>query len=147
MLKDIKGKITILFHSERGMTIEIQDAESGLHIMDINVPSSDNVVAVLSRLACVPCDCRILQTDNIGKTRINGNLEFEMPEHDYLNRKEIASIQADIECPEGWEVNKYFNSQDSFFTKDGKEYARCHMVKYVDPSSEEAKEAKEKRGY
>jgi hypothetical protein len=56
-----------------------------------------------------------------------------MPEHDYKERNEVA-VKAAAEYVAknrpGWIARTYFGSQNSFFTKNGKQYARCTIERW-----------------
>jgi hypothetical protein len=127
----LEGKVTILF-SRDGLKIEVEDKLSSLRFLEVSLDQHQTCDA-LSRLACTPCVIDVRGLDNVGKQRENGSIEFELPPStDFHNRKEIASVLAKEHCPDGWIVSTYFGSQDSFFKKDGKPYARTSTTRWVE---------------
>ena len=139
-MKKVKAKLTLLFDEHSGLTIELADAYSGLRIADVFVEECSDVVALLSRRACVSCSAEVNNSEEIGLVAEHSSFTFEMSEDaTYKTQDAIARKLAVTECPKGWTPRPYFGSQKSFFTEDGKSYARCHMVRYHDPESEEAK--------
>ena len=69
---------------------------------------------------------------HIGKKHENKTHVFETPDIAYTEgRKDVAYKIAVETCPDGWEPDEYFGSRDSFFTKDGKNYARCTIRRWV----------------
>ena len=130
MQKLKNGKITILFRQD-GLKIEVEDGGSSVRFVDITL-TQEQLCRALSREACVPCDITLSGLDKIGKTLQHRKFVFELPpDTNYSNKKEKAQEQIKLKCPEGWEPDIYFNSQDSFFTKDDKEYARTTIRQWV----------------
>ncbi|MBW2632454.1 MAG: hypothetical protein JRC90_12005, partial [Deltaproteobacteria bacterium] len=135
MGKELKGKLTLLFDSDRGLTIQIEDKNSGLNILNVNVKDAKSVVALLSRLSSVECDIELYSTENAGKVLIIDKMEFKVDDEKYNTRADEAFKEAVKICPKGWKPDNYFNSQNSFFTKGDETYARCTIRKYVDADS------------
>ena len=70
------------------------------------------------------------------RKKLNKKLEhkrfvFKLPPVDGWRDKETAKEIIQKVCPEGWKPDMGFNSQDSFFSKDGKEYARTTIRRWV----------------
>lgn len=131
-MKQLKGKISLRFDRDRGMTIELEDVNSRIEFLEIAV-SKEDVAAVMSNLACVDCEFKLRAEELVGKYHHHKRFEFEMPDGaTYDNRKQLAYDAAKRVCPEGWKPDNYFSSQDSFFTKNGKEFARCIIRCYTD---------------
>lgn len=57
---------------------------------------------------------------------------FELPEANYMNRKEVAIETIKTVCPDGWTPDLYFGSQNSFFRENGKEYARVTIRRWIE---------------
>lgn len=127
-LKD--GSITILFDRDRGCEIEVRDNEASIVFAKIKL-DTEQVCSALSRLSNTPCEIEVIGLDKVGLKMENKFFVFEMPEYNYSNRDEIAKEEIVKVCPEGWIPDKYFGSQDSFFTQDGKKYARCIIRRWV----------------
>lgn len=125
------GRITFLVGTDK-TTIEIHDRSAGVMFVRIEL-TPEQLSSALSRLAWTPCEkMEVFGLDKLGKTREVNVLVFEVPEGSEWNkRKEIAIKEAERVCPEGWTVDKYFGSKDSFFTKDGKPYAQTFIRRWV----------------
>lgn len=132
-MKELKGNITIYIDGD-GARIEIGDTNASSVIMKIEMSAKD-FLAALGRQAYLPIDMKVYNLDRIGKVHEHRNFEFEMPEKsDFMRDKETAERIASEKCPEGWTPDLHFSSQNSFFKKDGKNYARCIIRRYVDPT-------------
>ena len=77
------------------------------------------------------CEMEFRGLDKVGKVCETEPLEFELPEHNYSNRKEIACAEAIKLIPEGWVASEYYGGQTSFFEVDGKTWARTTMDRWV----------------
>ena len=131
----IKGQLTISRPSYSGerksISIKVKDSTAGVNFLDIEIPL-DNFAECLTGLAAVDCSIEVRGLENVGKTIKRENLVFEMPASiKYSERKSAAFDLAKLAAPAGWVVRDYFDSQDSFFTKDGKDYAQTQMMRWV----------------
>ena len=126
-LKD--PKISILIGQE-STTIEIYDSPSCTTFVRVKL-TPDQLSSALSRLSHSPCECVVANLDRLGKTHEVTKFEFEMSETDCRTREKIAKETAERLCPEGWKSDGYFSSQDSFFTKDGKNMARATIRRWI----------------
>lgn len=129
----INGKITILINREF-TTIELIDDDSSITFAKI-VLTPEQLSSALSRIACTECNMQVYGLEKIGKTMEHKQLEFELPRMnmssmDAKELNEIAQKLLDKEN-EGWVSESYFGSQNTFFTKDGKPYARCTIRRWV----------------
>lgn len=125
-----KGKITISkIHSpsENKMSVRLTDSSSGTRFVTAEVDMLDFMEA-LTGLGEVDCTITTNRIDTVGKIRQVKSLEF--PVKAFRDKKQ-AAVEAAKHCPEGWEFINYFGSQTSFFDKDGVQYARTQMVRYV----------------
>lgn len=127
--KKCNGQITLLF-SENGATIQIYDDISGVCVVDVTL-DKEQICQAMSRLAHTPCNVEYGTLRHVGKKMELTSLEFEIPECPYTKRKDVAEKIADQVCPEGWESDGYFGSHGSFFRKDGKNYARVTVRRWV----------------
>ena len=128
---NIEGRITILFN-EDGMDIELSDVASSIRFADIHLNPKQTCQA-LSRLGETPCEkMEVYGLDVIGKKQEHKSFEFEVPYEytTYSKREEVKRI-AKLKCPKGWIPDMYFNSQNSFFKKNNKYYARTVMRRWV----------------
>lgn len=126
----IKGKITILINREYTM-IELKDADAGITFCEIQL-SPEQLVAALSRLGQVPCVIDLNGLEKIGKTMENKKFEFEIPDElrGSSNSEKLHEIATSL-LSDGWQADCSFSSQDTFFKKDGKQYARCIIRRWV----------------
>lgn len=113
-----KGKVTILFNRDRGLSIELEDDAASSRIIEIQIGPME-AIAALSRLGHVDCKYVLVNAEKAGKKMEMMTIKAEMPRCGYgeeQNDKGRAAIIA--ACPEGWEPDLYLNSQGSF-TPDG----------------------------
>lgn len=123
-----QATISILVGSEE-TTIELHDKKSGTLFCRATL-TPEALSKCLSRTAYVECKVVVAGLDNLNKKLVVDKLEFEISKTSYEKKKDNAYDTALIACPPGWEVDNYFGSQTSFFTKDGKNYARATIRKY-----------------
>ncbi len=124
--------VTILFSNE-GMTIQLEDRDSGITFCEVEA-TPEETTKILGRhgMASVK-DCTVYSPEKIGKVLEMDTLEFEMPEKcEYGDKVRVAKSIAKEKCPNGWIEDAYFNSQRSFFRKDGKDYARTLLRRWVE---------------
>jgi hypothetical protein len=126
--KEYNGGITFLIN-EDGATIELNDVASGTTFVKISL-DVQQLAEMLSRRWGTPCNIETYNLDVVGKKLTTDRLEFELPKCNYKNQKKVAYKKALEICPEGWEPDNYFNSQNSFFRKDGKEFAQTTIRKW-----------------
>ena len=127
----IKGDITMLVNSD-STSIEIRDRSANITFLRIELSPSD-LSKMLSRLGHVPCELEINALDKIGKKHENKKFEFEVPEKVdrwRMNHNELEK-HANSLLSDGWVSDGYFQSQDSFFSKDDKDWARCTIRRWV----------------
>jgi len=127
----IQAQISIMF-SDNGLDIQIRDNDSFIEFIDLHLNPKQTCQA-LSRLGNTPVEtCDVIGLEHVGKYLETQKLTFGMPEN-FPYDKELAYNQARMNCPEGWEVDNYFGSQDSFFTdKHGLHFARATIRRWVD---------------
>ena len=128
----LKGEITLLVNQDY-TTISIKDDTSNQIICEVTL-SPEQLSCALSRLANTPCDVEVYPKafDRLGKTMETDRMEFEIPST-LDGRKDMDALVklANEATPDGWTSDYYFGSQDSFFKRDGKEYARCIIRRWV----------------
>ena len=127
-LKD--AAITILINGDY-TEIELHDKSSGLNIATVKL-TVEQLSKALGRLSYTPCEIDITsELDKINKIMIVDKLVFPFDyEGSYIGRSKLAEQESIKYVPEGWVADTYFNSQDSFFTKDGVKYASCTIRKW-----------------
>ena len=134
-MKDIKGNITITRpqcgNGDEYILIKLKDCDAVLNILEIKMSYSDFTKAITG-LSSVECSFTARKLENVGKKRVMEEIVFEFKDDNYEGRKERAyDLAREIAGPE-WEVDSYFGSQKSFFTKNGIEMARTNIKKWVD---------------
>lgn len=132
-MQKLKAKMTIMCstnYENRDIEIEVEDAISSCTFLKLRIKPED-FTAMLGRLSNVEVDMEVASLDRVGKKMIMDILEFEMPEYvSWKDKQKSAREQANKKCPVGWVFDSGFNSQDSFFMKDDKAYARCTIRKW-----------------
>jgi len=130
----MKGKISIsVTHcgsGEKYISIELIDEASGIHFVDAKMSFEDFAKAITGQ-AHMKMHFKARGLDRVGKVMEHKPFEFVIPKCDYHDRLHIAEKIAVRICPEGWVPDKYFGSKDSFFEKDGKQYARTTIRRWV----------------
>lgn len=112
-------------------TIEITDAEANVRFITVTL-TARQFSQCLSRLSNVECNVLVQGLDKLNKKMLNKKHEFEIP--DDVSRHENEDKLSEIikkTLPEGWIPDNYYRSQDSFFSKDGKKYARTIIRTWV----------------
>jgi len=128
----LKGEITFLINRDN-TSISIGCHESGMTIVELNL-NPDQLSAILSRQGHVKCDVIFNDgnSNKFGKKMENKYFEFEISK-EVRSRKETNELHqiALKEVEEGWIPDMYYGSQNSFFQKDGKDFARCTIRRWV----------------
>ena len=125
------GKITIMTNKD-GCDIHIDDGDASITMVKIHL-TTEQFCQAIGRLAYTTCEkLEVFGLDKIGKKMDNKFLEFPFDKKcKWSERDELAYEEALRFCPEGWYPDKYFGSQNSFFIKDGQEYARVVIRRWV----------------
>lgn len=123
-------KITMLIYSQY-TEIEIIDSNANTTLAHIRL-TPEQLSAILSGKCYVNCECTTGDLTRIGKKHETKMFEFEIT---YSKTKEdltIACIEALFaQGMHEWVSDNYYKSQDSFFSKDGKDYARTTIRRWV----------------
>lgn len=132
--KMMEGKLTISRPSygcgKEKVSIEVKDNLSKERFLTIEI-DYDVFTKVLMGCAELPCDIEVRHLKRVGMRKETKPLEFIMPDG-YSEMKENARKAAAENTPEGWEANTHFGSQNSFFTREGKGWARTTISRWVD---------------
>lgn len=131
---EIEGRITLLINRHY-TEIEIEDENANIIFCKVML-TSEQLVAILSRQGSVECRLKLKGLDKLGKKHENKNFEFEIPEEFSNSRFEneltdIAIVNLQKQNMSEWIPEKYYRSQDSFFKKDNKFYARITIRRYI----------------
>ena len=140
--KTLKGGISISYHQDNHddtsvITLRIEDKEANAVIAEIELSAEEFCKCALGHLHSLECDVDVFDIDKIGKKHYNQTLEFPIPKEAsrYKERdSQMLKDLADEHCPIGWTPDYYFNSQNSFFNKDGQDFARCTIRTWVNIS-------------
>lgn len=123
-------KITMLINS--GYTeIEIVDSDANTTIVKVRL-TPEQLSTILARRGYVDCECTIGDLTRIGKKHENKKFEFEIT---YSKTKEDLALACNealfAQGMHEWVSDNYYQSQDSFFSRDGKDYARVTIRRWV----------------
>lgn len=128
------ASITILV-SHNKTTIEIRDNDACTLFCRVEL-TPEQLSLALSRLSNTPCKASVYGLNKIGLKHQNERFIFEIP-------KELRSSSCVNELNElcikelarhdmsEWIPDKYYASQDSFFTKDNRDYASAVIRRYI----------------
>jgi len=128
-----KAKITIgrIQGFDSGyVRITVTDADAGIEFLDLRL-TLNNFAEALTGLGNTECEITLRGLENLGKRKERDSIEFPMPDCQYSDKKVVAAAEARKATPEGWIASDYFNSQDSFFRKDGQEYGRTSISRWI----------------
>ena len=132
-LKD--ARISILIGSE-STTIELIDNTSSITFASVTL-TPEQLSNALSRVTYTPCQIDVKGLDKLNKKMVNKYHEFEIPKDiPYSDKNKILSDIIKDTLPDGWISDNYFSSQNTFFKKDGKDYARTTIRQWVDIEEE-----------
>lgn len=134
----LKGKLSLLFGETS--RIEVKDSISNTTFLRIEL-DPEQLAQCLGRLANVDCEIDINNTDRLGKKHEHKKYVFPMPSWISSGRLNSCGDKEEVlasECQillddegEGWVSDGHFSSQDSFFTKDDVDYARCIVRRWI----------------
>lgn len=129
-MEKLQGKISIFINREY-TTIEIEDENANARFVKVTL-TPEQLSAALSRQMSVDCDLEVKGLWRVGKKHENKKLEFEIPEKLATSSKsnELQEL-AQSQLNDGWIAESYFGSQDSFFKKEGKQYARVTIRRWI----------------
>lgn len=128
------GAITILV-GEDGATIRLHDKDASVAFAEVKL-NSQQFCQAMGRLALTECEIEVFGLKKVGKKMEHKKMEFEIGDFDGVTRKGAAQKKALEIIPDGWVSDQYFGSQDSFFWRDDKEWARVTIRRWVDEDSE-----------
>lgn len=130
-MKIKRGGITIIFRND-GMEIELHDRDASITFAEVTLTPKQTMQA-FSGLGFTGCEMSLFGLGKIGKKMENGVLEFPLPEGEkgYKMSDEELTLMAEAVLPDGWESDNHFHSQNTFFSRDGKNWARTIMRRWV----------------
>ena len=132
ILKD--PRISILIN-DSGATIEVRDNIAATTFLEVKL-TAEQLTRALSRIKHVECDAEVMGLDRVGKVHTVSKFDFEIPRD---LRGSANSAKVWVMCNDAldkngmseWFADRYFGSQDSFYEKDGKSYARATIRKWT----------------
>lgn len=115
--------------------VKIEISEGRNEVLTLTVQSSEFLRA-LGRLGNVAClEATLLRPEIAGRRQEHQDLEFPLPDGTDLGTRQQAAREAGMRlCPEGWTADLYFGSRNSFFTREGKQWARTIIRRWVKPT-------------
>ncbi len=132
----INASIDILVDGE-GARINVYDRDARCCFLKIAM-SPEQLSAALGRLSRGPVlSAEIQHLDRLGKTMEVNQIVFPMPADHTENRVSSAIKALADYVPDGWVADLAFNSQGSFFSREGMLWARTVIRRWVDSSESE----------
>jgi len=116
--------------------VSIRDETSSTNFTEIQLSLADFALCVTG-LSCMKGEGSVRNLDRVGKRMEMEHISFEIPDCLYEERKEVAKKHGDKYLVDkglsrsGWIVSDSFNSQNSFYNKDDKHYARATIRRWV----------------
>lgn len=132
-MKIIDGRVSLLVSGE-STTLEVYDKNAASMIIKVEF-TPEEFCSMLGRVAMVAADVKVYDLTKVGKSHQHKSFEFEILESmaNQKNAEILSSIaQAHLdEEGEGWIADKYFGAKNSFFKKDGVQFARVVARRWV----------------
>lgn len=128
------ASITLLINQDR-TTIEIRDNDAATTFIRVGL-TPQQLSEALSRVSHTECSVDIYGIDKVGKTHECNRFNFEITEklrHDRDKTDELYILAKEELAKAGmhdWTPDKYFGSQDSFFSRGGKYFASVIIRKW-----------------
>lgn len=122
--------ITILVNDD-SINIELYDSLSNTRFADIKL-TPKQFASALGRLSHTPCEITLRGIERVGKKMLHKKHAFPISENiPYEKMTEILSEEIKKTLPDGWISDNHFASQDTFFKKDGIQYAQTTIRTWV----------------
>ena len=113
----MEGRLTIsrpcYGDDRRKISIQVKDVGARITFLEVEI-DYDKFTQAITGLSSMECDLTTRGLDCVGKTMETKPFSFPFPHKNYGNMKEKAVKMAKELCPEGWTVDTYFGSKDSF---------------------------------
>jgi len=123
----IKGSITFL-PSQEGTTIKVRCETSKITFLEVTL-TNDQLAAMMSRLANTECELKVKGIDKIGKQHEHQTFEFECDKKE--NVEWICEMAMTRDGFGDWTSDQHYGSQNSFFQRDGKNFARTIIRRWI----------------
>jgi hypothetical protein len=126
--QEINARVSIRASYDDAVVIEVRDSGAGIQFLEIVMTREQYINATMNRLADTETKSTLVRgLDKVGKRLSMKQFEFEIP----VSGDEKGAINLVQKlCPEGYVPDLSFRSQGSFFTKDGKHYARTTLRRW-----------------
>lgn len=127
------AKLTIsrLRGDKECVSISIEDTDAVLTFVRLELDLEQFAEALMG-LASVQGEMEVMGLENVGKKREMKTLEFPLPDDCGHYYAKTAEEEVGKYLPEGWEFHGSFESKSSFFDKNGKKWARCRILRWID---------------
>ncbi len=126
------------------IVVSISDKAAGIRQMVSVEMSLEDFARAATGIAEQPGRGRARQLEGCGRKQETKNFHFEMPPGSASTygdgRKKIAREAIRETCPHGWKPDLSFNSQNTFWKQDGKQWARTVIRRWVKNPKETADE-------
>lgn len=131
----LKGKISITrpSYGDHRQKIAIGVTDSGSHIqfLELQIDLDDFTKAVTGQ-GMIPIEFEVRGLENVGRNYESEYFDFPLPKGTRYADKKAAIKELRKVTPEGWKSSEHFSSQDSFYSKDGVEWAHTYIFRWVD---------------
>jgi len=127
-IKDARISISI---NKKRITIKLDDHNASTRFAEIEM-TPEQFAQALSGLYYTKCNIEIHHLNRIGKTMLHKEFKFKLPKGlNYFDQDIQAEKIVKKICPKGWKPDLYFRSQNSFFEKNNKTWARTTIRKWI----------------
>lgn len=123
------AKISILIDRD-WTTIEIHDSKAATTFVKVKLTPAQ-LSSALSRLAMTECEAEVGDLDRVGKTHEWKSFEFEISGSADASLNQACQKAMKKAGLKDWISDDYYSSQNSFFSKEGKNYARVTIRRYI----------------
>lgn len=108
------------------IAIEIKDVDANIEFLELEI-GLEEFAKALTGLAGAECEMQFRWLENVGKRVEIDTFEFECKRDKQEAIRKVKKL-----CPKEWRPSTYFGSQNSFFKKDGKDFARTTIRRWVE---------------
>jgi hypothetical protein len=115
------------------ISIQIKDVDAKLKFVELHISYAKFTEALTGRSE-VDCEIKVTDLHNVGRIKESKEFIFEMPKGSgmFYDNKDAAKDEALRLADKGWTPSLYFGSQNSFYQKFDKYYAKTTQSRWVD---------------
>jgi hypothetical protein len=118
------------------ITVDDRDAVRGMIKIEMSMKS---LALAITGQGCIEGKGTARNIERVGTIMENKDFTFFIGGDDYGNAQKARAIEeAQRICPAGWTPDLSFSSQNSFFKRDGKQFARTIIRRWVDKENQDA---------